>query len=72
LKLQKIVYTTRQEEIEGLSSNYIANLVDTYENWIGTISLPTLVLNTDDFDFVNNDSHKSIVLDMIKDAILKA
>lgn len=50
----------------GIKSDYLTRLNERYELWIDKYPGEILVINVDDVNFVNNSSHTTTVLDIIK------
>lgn len=50
-----------------IDTSYLTNLNDLYEDWIGRFKLsPVLVINTDNLDYVQYDSHLDKIWEMIE------
>ena len=55
----------------NIDPNYIAQLNDLYEDWIGrwTVS-PVLTINMDEVDFVANDQHLENILTLLETTLI--
>ncbi len=52
---------------QDIDVNYLTNLNNSYENWIANFSLsPVLIINTDNLDYVQYDSHLESIWKMIE------
>ena len=52
---------------QDIDVNYLTNLNNSYENWISNFSLsPVLIINTDNLDYVQYDSHLESIWKMIE------
>lgn len=65
--LSRLARRHREGEVSGLSSGYIDNLIRRYDSWIRTVASPVLQVDTDVYDFVNNEEAKTNILRQIQE-----
>jgi deoxyguanosine kinase len=65
-KLQQNIKNRARSYEQDIPNNYLQELQDAYWNYIKTISIPTLVINTEEVDFLNNSYDFNILLSLIK------
>lgn len=63
----RVLSRRRQEEVAGLSKDYLTDLVEKYDNWIQTVSVPVITIDTSNLDFVNNLTNRYEILHLIRE-----
>ncbi len=63
--LSRIEQRQREGEAGKVSAEYVSRLSQRYREWIGSLSIPRLEIDTDKYDFVNDEIHQKRVINQI-------
>lgn len=65
-KLQQNIKIRNRAYEQNIPDSYLQNLQDTYSHYLKNQSIPTLIVDVTQADFLNNSSHFEFILDALE------